>query len=100
VARNLPQLNCVGRTINVMKNRGDMNAVIEGLHKEHRLLAAFLEATDKIDWRSLHKHVAIGETVTPVNLEASLEAPPATEAPKTPVTPFAFRRANLVRASE
>jgi len=85
--------------MNVMKIRGDMSAVIEGLHKDYGLLAAFLEATDKIDWRSLHKQVAIGETA-PVNLEAGLEALPASEAPKAPVARFAFRRANLVRASE
>jgi hypothetical protein len=94
-----------------MKIRGEMSAVIEGLHKEHGLLAAFLEATDKIDWRSLHKQVPIAEAATPVNLEAglavsleALPAPldvlPASHAPKTPITRFAFRRANLVRASK
>ena len=34
-----------------MRNREDMNAVIEGLQRDYALLAAFLEATDKIDWR-------------------------------------------------
>ena len=54
----------------VMRNREDMNAVIEGLQRDHALLAAFLEATDKIDWRALHRRVAIGETSNkPVNLE-------------------------------
>src|SRR5215471_12484329 len=48
-----------------MKNRGDMSAVIEGLHKHHALLAAYLQATDKIDWRALQKRVAIGETPEP-----------------------------------
>jgi hypothetical protein len=86
-----------------MKNRDDMSAVIEGLLKDHRLLAAFLEATDKIDWRPLHRRVAIGETPKPVNLETH-EAPtppllPQVEPLKSPVSPFAFRRANLVRAS-
>lgn len=53
----------------VMRNREDMNAVIEGLQRDHALLAAF-EATDKIDWRALHRRVAIGETSNkPVNLE-------------------------------
>ena len=47
-----------------MWNREDMNAVIEGLQRDHALLAAFLEATDKIDWRALHRRVAIGETST------------------------------------
>ena len=47
-----------------------MNAVIEGLQRDHALLAAFLEATDKIDWRALHRRAAIGETSNkPVNLE-------------------------------
>jgi hypothetical protein len=44
-----------------MKIRDNMSAVIEGLQKDHGLLAAYLEATDKIDWRALHKRVLIGE---------------------------------------
>jgi hypothetical protein len=44
-----------------MKIRDNMNAVIEGLQKDHGLLAAYLEATDKIDWRALHKRVVIGD---------------------------------------
>jgi hypothetical protein len=68
-----------------MRNRDDMNAVIEGLRRDHALLAAFLEATDKIDWRALHRRVAIGEASSmPINLD----------------TPFLFRRANLVRIAE
>jgi hypothetical protein len=87
-----------------MKNRDDMSAVIEALHKDHRLLAAFLEATDKIDWRPLHRQVAICETPKPVNLE-TFEASTAPVLPeagpqKSLVSPFAFRRANLVRASK
>ena len=35
-----------------MKSRDSMNAVIEGLQNDHGLLAAYLEATDKIDWRA------------------------------------------------
>ena len=55
----------------VMKTRDNMSAVIEGLQREHGLLlAAYLEATDKIDWRALHKRVVIGETPKPVNVEA------------------------------
>jgi hypothetical protein len=38
-----------------MKTRGNMSAVIDGLQGEHGLLAAYLEATDKIGWRALHK---------------------------------------------
>ena len=82
----------------IMKNRDDMSAVIEGLQRDHGLLAAFLEATDKIDWRALHKRVVIGETTKP----ASVEAHEASTVPRLPeavpsVSPFAFRRANLVR---
>jgi hypothetical protein len=46
----------------VMKIRDNMSAVIEGLQRDHGLLAAYLEATDKIDWRALRKRVAITET--------------------------------------
>jgi hypothetical protein len=61
-----------------MKAR-DMRAVIDGLQRKHGLLAAYLEATDKIDWRALHQGAVIAET------------------PKVPSTsPFVFRRANLV----
>jgi hypothetical protein len=66
-----------------MRNRDDMSAVIEGLQRDHALLAAFLEATDKIDWRALRRPVAI--------------AP----APKRDcASPFVLRRANLVQMSE
>jgi hypothetical protein len=51
-----------------MKTRGDMSAVIDGLQREHGLLAAYLEATDKIDWLALHKPVAIAETPKSVNV--------------------------------
>jgi hypothetical protein len=44
-----------------MKTRENMSAVIEGLQRDHGLLAAYLEATDKIDWRALRKRVAITE---------------------------------------
>jgi hypothetical protein len=39
-----------------MKTRDNMSAVIEGLQRDHGLMAAYLEATDRIDWRALHKH--------------------------------------------
>jgi hypothetical protein len=81
----------------LMKNRADMNGVIEGLQSEQVLLAAFLEATDKIDWRALQKRVAIGEMPEPINMEAHQQTSIAAE---TAVSPFAFRRANLVRASK
>jgi hypothetical protein len=81
----------------VMKNRDDMNAVIEGLNRDHGLLAAFLEATDKIDWRALHRRPATGDMSKAVNVEAH---PQTSAAPKFPDSPFAFRRANLVPAPE
>jgi hypothetical protein len=77
-----------------MRNRDDMNAVIEGLQRDHALLAAFLEATDKIDWRALHRRVAIGET--PVNVEAHrVSAAPQLPEAVPSTSPFVLRRANL-----
>ncbi len=79
-----------------MKIRDNMSAVIESLQKEHGLLAAYLEATDTIDWRALHKGVVIGET--PLNVEAQ-QTSTASQMPE--VVPssssFVFRRANLAR---
>lgn len=78
-----------------------MSAVIKGLHKKHSLLAAFLEAADRIDCRAFSRRPN-GEVSEPVNLEVeemiSL-ALPQTE-PINLTSPFVFRRANLVRASE
>jgi hypothetical protein len=81
-----------------MKTRDDKSAVIVGLRKHHGLLAAFLEAADKID----HKRIAIGEMPKSVNGEA--QASPASELPqdgltKSPASAFALRRANLERVS-
>jgi hypothetical protein len=77
-----------------MGNRDDMRTVIEGLQRDHALLAAFLEATDKIDWRALHRRVAIGETSNkPINLETLQASIPQ-------ASPFVFRRTNLVQISE
>jgi hypothetical protein len=61
----------------VMKTRDNMTAMIDGLQRRHGLLAAYLEATDKIDRRAPHQRVVIVET------------PEVT-------SPFVFRRANLV----
>jgi hypothetical protein len=80
-----------------MKNRDDMNAVVESLHSKHGLLAAFLEATGKIDWRALHRRTAIGDMPGPINMEAYQQT---SITPKSDGAPFAFRRANLVRAPE
>lgn len=55
----------------VMKIRGDINAVSEGLDRGHALLAAFLEATGKIDRRVLQRRSALtGDAPMAVNLEA------------------------------
>lgn len=82
-----------------MKIRDNMSAVIEGLQSEHGLLAAFLEATDKIDWRALHKQVAIGGTPEPTNVDAQQASTAPHFSEEVRSTPFVFRRANLVRAS-
>jgi hypothetical protein len=83
-----------------MKCRDNMSAVIEGLQREHGLLAAFLEATDRIDWRALQKRVVIGELPTPINVEAhqaSTAAPLLPEVVPSTTSTFVFRRANLMR---
>ena len=82
----------------VMKIRDNMSAVIEGLQKDHGLLAAYLEATDKIDWRALHKRVPIGEAPKLANVEA-YQASTAPQLPEVvpPTSPFVFRRSNLLR---
>ena len=77
-----------------MKSRDNTSAVIEALRKEHGLLAAFLEAADKIDCRALSRQTAAAK---PINVEA----PQASISPLNPaVSPLIFRRANLTRASE
>ncbi len=83
-----------------MKIRDNMTAVIEGLQKDHALLAAFLEATDKIDWRALHKQVVIEGTPEPAIVKAD-EVSTAPERPQgvVPLRSFIFRRANLVRGA-
>ena len=90
-----------------------MTAVIEGLQRDHRLLAAYLEATDKIEWRALQKRVPISAapiTVAGVGfcadqqdrtLPETYQASGAPQLPEVvPLKPsFIFRRANLVRAT-
>jgi len=81
-----------------MKIRDNMSAVIAGLQKDHGLLAAFLEATDKIDWRALNKQVVISRP-EPANVEVQ-ELQIAPHLPDAePSSSFTFRRANLVRAA-
>ena len=81
----------------VMKNRDNIGAVIKGLQRDHGLLAAYLEATDKIDRRALHKREVIGQTPRPIGVLGD-KASTGPQPPKLiPVTPFVFRRTNLVR---
>jgi len=82
----------------MVKIRDNMSVVIAGLQKDHFLLAAFLEATDKIDWRALNKQVVIHRTPEPANVEEPQIsiAPQLPEA--EPSSSFTFQRANLVRA--
>jgi hypothetical protein len=111
----------------IMKIRGDSSAVSKGPGRDHALLAAFLDATSRIDRRALQKTIVLSEVpkavdLEPVNLEAQpisfeadpvlleaqpalleagltlLEAQPASTAPKSQIAPFIFRRANLVKA--
>ena len=91
-----------------MKIRSDMSAVGKGPERDLALLAAFLEATDKIDRRALQRRVALSEATEAVNLEArpaplevnptSLQVEATSMAPKSHMAPFIFRRANLVKA--
>jgi len=66
-----------------MKIRGDTSTVGQGSGKDRALLAAFLEATSRIDRRAVHRSTALPEAPDGVNLEAvdlqpvNLEAEPA-----------------------
>jgi hypothetical protein len=81
-----------------MKSRDNMADMIEGLRKEHGLLAAFLEAADKFDCRALDRRVAMAK---PINVEAH-QASAARVSPQVVPAPSSsiLRRANLTRASE
>jgi hypothetical protein len=75
-----------------------------GQHEHDALLAAFLEATNKIDLRALRKHAAGVAMPQPViNIEAQVETAAAAMldvATPTPAVPaFSFRRANLIAGS-
>ena len=82
----------------IMKTR-DNRVVIGGLQRDHGLLAAYLEATNRIDWRPLHKRAMIAPAPEPVDVESHT----ASTAPQLPKvvssTPFVFPRANLVPTS-
>ena len=62
-----------------MKTRDNMGAVIEGLQRQHGLLAAYLEATVNVEAHRVSAAPQLPEVV-----------------PST--SPFVFRRANLVRS--
>ena len=53
----------------IMKIRGDSSAVSKGPDRDHALLAAFLDATSRIDRRALQKTIALSEAPKVVNLE-------------------------------
>src|SRR5690348_9531510 len=79
-----------------MKTR-DNSVVIEGLKRDHSLLAAYLEATNRIDWQPRHKHHA--GTPERVNLEAQTASTEPQLPRVVPPKSFVFGRANLVRES-
>jgi hypothetical protein len=59
----------------IMKIRGDSSAVSKGPDRNHCLLAAFLDATSRIDRRAVQKTIALSEAPNAVDLEpVSLEA--------------------------
>jgi hypothetical protein len=58
----------------IMKIRGDSSAVSKGPDRNHGLLAAFLDATSRIDRRAVQKTIALSEAPKAVDLEpVSLE---------------------------
>jgi hypothetical protein len=73
------------------------------LHEHDALLAAFLEATHKLDLRALRRHAASVELPQPVNVETQLDTVAAAmldgDPPSAAVPAFAFRRANLTAGS-
>lgn len=73
------------------------------LHEHDALLAAFLEATHKLDLRALRKHAGREEMPRPVEVETQLETVATAmldvDPPSPAVPPFAYRRANLIAGS-
>jgi hypothetical protein len=83
-----------------MKTRDNTSAVIEGLQRDHGLLAAYLEATDRIDWQALNRRVMIGEPPKPSNVETHQASSTALQLPEvasSTTSTFVLRRANLTR---
>lgn len=50
-----------------MRTPDDLKAVIDSLRERHSLLAAYLEAADRFDWRALSRPMAIGELAPVAN---------------------------------
>jgi FAD binding domain len=50
-----------------MRTRDDLRAVIDALRERHSLLAAYLEAADRLDWRAFNRPMAIGELASVTN---------------------------------
>lgn len=50
-----------------MRTRHDLRTVIDSLRERHSLLAAYLEAADRFDWRVLNRPMAIGELAPVAN---------------------------------
>jgi hypothetical protein len=80
-----------------MKTRDNISSVIEGLQRDHGLLAAYLEATERIDWRALHRRAVIDEPPKPNNVETHQGSPTAPQVVPLTTSAFVFRRANLMR---
>ncbi len=73
------------------------------LHEHDALLAAFLEATHKLDLRALRRHAASVAMPQPVSVETQLDSVAAVmldaDPPSAAGPAFAFRRANLIAGS-
>jgi hypothetical protein len=84
------------------RGRIDESAAMAGLHEHDALLAAFLEATNRLDLRALRNQAASVEIPEPVNVEAQVEIVATemldAEAPQSAAPTFTLRRANLTRA--
>ena len=84
-------------------NRDDESAVMAGQHDHDALLAAFLEATHKLDLRALRKQATRCEIPQPLDVEAQVDivatAMLDAETPKSAGPAFALRRANLTAGS-
>jgi hypothetical protein len=50
-----------------MRTRDNLNAVVDALRERHSLLAAYLEAADRIDRRAVNKPVATAKLALPAD---------------------------------